>query len=199
MSIPYPVVLTTGQLARCLAVSRRTMNKWVDEGRLPGYRIPGNHPDRRIHWQHAWNFARQHDLPLEALEEWGRQHGANVLFVPILLIISPTVKVAPLGAVEHFQAVVAISSLQSGLLLAQRTFSAVVIDSSLGTPETGELLQLLSRHWPKTLCGVIAREDEDPDRWLAAGARVCWQWPCDWARLGEELHQAMQGPIPKAA
>lgn len=57
-------ILTTGRVAKLLKVAPRTVNQWVDKGRLKGYRLPGS-KDRRVPWSAVVEFAREHGLPLE--------------------------------------------------------------------------------------------------------------------------------------
>lgn len=51
--------LTTGQVARYLGVSARMVSKWIDEGKLPGIRLPYSR-DRRVHPSALDQFARDH-------------------------------------------------------------------------------------------------------------------------------------------
>ncbi len=44
--------LTVGQIAELVGVNRKTVRKWVDSGRLPGMRLPGEENqqrERRVH------------------------------------------------------------------------------------------------------------------------------------------------------
>ena len=58
--------LTTGEVARICNVAARTVSKWVDSGRLEGYRIPGS-KDRRIHVAALEQFMRAHGIPFRGL------------------------------------------------------------------------------------------------------------------------------------
>ncbi len=53
---------TTGDVARLCAVTKRTVIKWIDSGRLRGYRIPGS-KHRRIAGAELAKFMREHGLP----------------------------------------------------------------------------------------------------------------------------------------
>jgi len=55
--------LTTGEVARICNVAARTVSKWIDSGRLEGYRIPGS-KDRRVHAQALVEFMKLHNIPL---------------------------------------------------------------------------------------------------------------------------------------
>ena len=59
-------VLTTGEVARICNVAARTVSKWVDSGKLRGYRIPGSR-DRRIPVNELSRFMKEHHMPMEAL------------------------------------------------------------------------------------------------------------------------------------
>ncbi len=55
--------LTTGEVARICNVAARTVSKWIDAGRLEGYRIPGS-KDRRVHVATLEAFMRAHGIPI---------------------------------------------------------------------------------------------------------------------------------------
>jgi len=51
--------LTTGQAARRLGVSPKTVTKWIDSGALRGMKLPFSN-DRRVHPQALEDFEREH-------------------------------------------------------------------------------------------------------------------------------------------
>jgi excisionase family DNA binding protein len=55
--------LTTGEVARICNVAARTVSKWIDAGRLEGYRIPGSR-DRRVHVAALEAFVAAHGIPV---------------------------------------------------------------------------------------------------------------------------------------
>jgi excisionase family DNA binding protein len=55
-------VLTTGDVARLCRVTIRTVIKWYEHGRLPGYRLPGSR-DRRFTRAAVEQFLREHGMP----------------------------------------------------------------------------------------------------------------------------------------
>jgi excisionase family DNA binding protein len=59
--------LTTGQIAEGLGVAPRTVVHWIDEGLLPGYRIPGSR-HRRVRPVECLEFLKEHQLPQEWLQ-----------------------------------------------------------------------------------------------------------------------------------
>ncbi|MCA9320473.1 MAG: helix-turn-helix domain-containing protein [Planctomycetes bacterium] len=59
-----PEVFTTGQVAAICKVTIRTVIKWFESGRLPGYRIPGSR-DRRIPRRELHRFLIEHEIPFD--------------------------------------------------------------------------------------------------------------------------------------
>ncbi len=57
-------VLTTGDVARLCRVIIRTVIKWYEQGRLPGYRIPGSRA-RRFTRPAVERFLQAHGLPFD--------------------------------------------------------------------------------------------------------------------------------------
>jgi excisionase family DNA binding protein len=55
--------LTTGEVAGICNVAARTVSKWIDSGRLPGYRIPGSR-DHRVHVRDLEAFVAAHGIPV---------------------------------------------------------------------------------------------------------------------------------------
>ncbi len=60
------VVLTTGQVAKFCKVAPRTVAKWIDQGLLKGYRIPGSQ-DRRVPKDNLVRFCQEHGIPMSWL------------------------------------------------------------------------------------------------------------------------------------
>ena len=57
-----PASFTTGDVARICNVTKRTVIKWIDGGKLKGYRIPGS-SHRRVSASSLREFLRVHRLP----------------------------------------------------------------------------------------------------------------------------------------
>lgn len=58
-------VFTTGQVAHLCAVAPRTVAKWVDSGRLKGYKLPGSQ-DRIIPARELLAFLESHSMTSQA-------------------------------------------------------------------------------------------------------------------------------------
>ena len=61
-------VYTTTQAAQICQVSRATLQKWFDSGKLKGYYLPGSR-DRRIPRESLREFLKEHGMPLGELEK----------------------------------------------------------------------------------------------------------------------------------
>lgn len=61
-------VFTTGQVARLCHVGARTAAKWIDSGRLKGYRLPLSR-DRRVLRAELIAFMKRHEMPLGELAD----------------------------------------------------------------------------------------------------------------------------------
>jgi len=59
-------ILTTGEVAKICRVSSKTVQKWVDNGLLAGFRLPGG-KDRRILRNELVRFMKENNMPLTLL------------------------------------------------------------------------------------------------------------------------------------
>lgn len=57
-------VFTVGEVAKICKVAPRVICKWLDSGRLKGYRIPGSQ-DRRIPREYLIKFLHEHGMPTD--------------------------------------------------------------------------------------------------------------------------------------
>jgi excisionase family DNA binding protein len=58
-----PHVMTTAAAAKVAGVSLQTMIRWVDGGRVPGFRIPGS-THRRVVRDGLFKFLLDHGMPV---------------------------------------------------------------------------------------------------------------------------------------
>ncbi len=63
MSLTNSGYLTTGQVAKLCGVAMRTVSKWFDSGKLPGYKLPLSQ-DRRILPGGLVRFLEDHGVPV---------------------------------------------------------------------------------------------------------------------------------------
>jgi excisionase family DNA binding protein len=153
-------VLTTGQVARICQVSPRTVVKWIDSGRLKGYRIPGSQ-DRRVPRELLARFLEDNGMPLGDL---GREARHEVLIVGAEpLLVERLRELLPES--DGFRHEAARSGFEAGVLAHDLgPDAAVVIDHALGRSEAIQIARSLRRGeaHEETLIVALANEDE-PD------------------------------------
>lgn len=69
--------LTTGEIAKYCGVNFRTVIRWIKQGHLKAYRLPGR-GDNRVEVQDFLNFLKVHEMPIP--EEF-QEHSHRVLIV----------------------------------------------------------------------------------------------------------------------
>lgn len=118
--------LTTGEVARICNVAARTVSKWVDSGRLEGYRIPGS-KDRRVHAQALMEFMKQHGIPFSG----DASTGTCVLVVDPDRTAASTIKQV-LEDIGGYDVHLANDLLAAGLEMGRRTPEIILFDISAG-------------------------------------------------------------------
>jgi excisionase family DNA binding protein len=121
-------VLTTGEVARICRVAPRTVSKWVDSGKLRGYRIPGSR-DRRIPLPQLIAFMRAHNIPLEGLDQ-------GVCRIIVLSTDSPGELARQVNSAGRYDLRVAHNEFQAGMIAQQFRPHVVVVDLSDDQRET---------------------------------------------------------------
>lgn len=119
--------LTTGEVARICNVAARTVSKWVDSGRLEGYRIPGS-KDRRVHAQALLEFMKQHGIPLAGEHESSSTH---VLVVDPDRTAATTIKQV-LEDIGGYEVHLATDLLMAGVEMGRNTPDIILFDISAG-------------------------------------------------------------------
>ncbi len=149
-------VFSTGQIARLCKCAPRTVSKWIDAGRLPGYRIPGS-PDRRVTRDDLLKFLQDQGMPTGELENEGWQKvlvvGAGPFFLAALKELLPE---------EEYRLTVAVDSFQAGMEAERLLPDVVILDFAIGRGEALTIAENLRRnpHYEHTLLVALANEDE---------------------------------------
>jgi two-component system, OmpR family, response regulator RpaA len=152
-------VFTTGKIARICKVAPRTVSKWIDSGRLAGYRIPGSE-DRRVPRDNLIRFLKEHGMPLGNLED------RRVLVCG--LAERDAAAIGVLAATAGQAAEVCDSPFQVGVRLGGAAFSgAVVLAAHVGREAIGRIAA--------TVCGdpkysdvrLVVVADHDAEEGLA--------------------------------
>ena len=176
-------VFGTGRVARICGVAARTASKWIDSGKLPGYRIPGS-GDRRVRRADLVAFLQANAMPLGELAHDGR---------PQLLFIGGDLRLA--GRLQEllpgYRHQLAGSAFAAGLVLAHLAVpEVVVVDAGIGRPEALQVLRELRGRWAQLVLVALANEDDGHTGELVlAGAELIFRKPFDPALLLERLER----------
>ncbi len=131
-------VFTTGQVAKICKVGPRIVSKWVDSGRLKGYRVPGSR-FRRIPRVYLIRFMKEYGLPLGDLED---ETTAKVLIIAQDPVLIENLK-RELPLETSFKLAVADSGFDAGIQAERFHADAVVVDFSIGRTEALQICQTL--------------------------------------------------------
>lgn len=145
-------VLTTGDVARICRVAPRTVSKWVDTGKLRGYRIPGSR-DRRIPLPQLIAFMRAHDIPLDGLDR-------GVCRIILLGSDVPDGLAEQINSAGRYELRVAQCEFEAGMIAQQFRPHVVVIDLPGGPDEALEVCRTIKASEALAAAKVIAAVDE---------------------------------------
>ena len=149
-------IFTTGQVAKICKAAPRTVSKWVDSGRLRGYRLPGSQ-DRRIPRENLIRFLKEHGMPLGELED---EAMGKVLIVGADAVI-PGNLIEMMGS-DEFQLETAQSGFETGIQAESLRPDCVVVDFAMGRSDALTIaasLRTNAEHAQTVLIGLLSEED----------------------------------------
>lgn len=146
------LAMSSGEVAKLLDISPRTVNKWFDTGLLPGWRIPGS-LDRRVPLDAVVRLCREHGVGGKVLQRVLRYCGLAVIVIGDDRIAGELASAlgdewAVLTADDTFAAGVAFSAAGDGLV-------AVVAYGSAGVhlPDLGQRVRAVNPDAALVVCG----------------------------------------------
>lgn len=171
-------VLTTGEVARVMGCSPKSVQDMVDEGILPGYRIPGS-DNRRIPREGLVALLRKRGIPCGELDGSGLR----------LLVVSPDLALAGrvAAACQEIRPSVAWchadNVFDAGRATGAEPFPLAVLDCGVGR---GAALDLCRRLGAAELA-VLADDDEADEAELRALAGFVSRKPADPKKIARAL------------
>jgi excisionase family DNA binding protein len=182
--------LTTGQAARALDVSNRTLQKYVDAGLISGWTLPGSN-DRRVRRADLIAFAVRHGVPLPP------EFGAPCLSV--LVVGGPGlagVKAALDRPVSADRAGIACQAAPdvwlAAALLRAASFAALVVDAAgcagLGVPFLRAARPMLG---PAPAVAWVEACGGDWSAWLDAGCAAVVERPAGAGEVARAVRAAL--------
>ncbi len=124
--------LTTGQVARVCRVCPRTISKWIDSGRIKGYRLPDSN-DRRVLRGDLLPFMRAAGIPTDLL-----------VGDTVVLVVGAVREID----VEGIEVLHAATPAAAGVLCGRRAIDVVVVDLAIGLTEAKDVLAVVRGEHP---------------------------------------------------
>ncbi|MCE9620276.1 MAG: excisionase family DNA-binding protein [Planctomycetes bacterium] len=132
-------VYTTGEVAAICNVAARTVSKWIDCGRLEGYRIPGSR-DRRVTRETLERFMRAHGLPLTGFTQ---STGEGTLLIVDSDPNTSKILRDVIAQETKRDAVVVRSAFEAGVICERSRPSSIIVDCNIGVNEAAGLASWL--------------------------------------------------------
>jgi len=172
--------LETGQVAKICNVSRKTVIKWFNSGRLRGFRIPGS-LERRIPVKYLVQFLKEHGMPLGDLKDEVR--------AKVLVVSQDWVFVANLKQElpDHiFKVVVTDNSFDAGIEAQDMSPDCVIVDFSIGRAEALQICYSI-RHNSDLVIIALLPNDGSSTSFDRSSINETFKKPFDAALLAERV------------
>jgi len=143
-------IFTSGQVAKILRVSSRTVNKWLDAGLIEGYRLPGGSEDRRFTRQNIISFIHKHNFPQEIL--------GDEFLIPILTVacsdeFRESVELT-FTKEDGYTHIHTSNIIHAGVLGAVHRPVCLFVDLSIGQIDANNLA-IIARESPEIGCKIV--------------------------------------------
>ena len=175
-------VLTTGLIAKHCNVAPRTVSKWIDSGRLKGYRIPGS-DDRRVTREEFVRFLVAGGMPLG-------EYAERACYKVLLIGAGPVLMEQLLEAFGPDDLAVTPTdcTFSAGMICRDFKPDTIVIDLSIGRSEAARIAWTLRAASESLHLVAIAWDDEaKPEILKEHGFNDVFQRPFDPALLAETI------------
>jgi excisionase family DNA binding protein len=133
--------LTTGIVSKILGVAPRTVSKWIDTGRLKGYRLPGS-LDRRVTRESLVQFLADHNMP-----PLDGELSRSVLLIGLDQSLEASLRLH----LTDLEIVAASNAFETGRICVEMRPGAVVIDARIGPAEARRTAQSIRASFKNTL------------------------------------------------
>ena len=179
MSTSRKTIYTTGEAARLCQVAPRTIAKWLDAGKISGYRIPLGQ-ERRIYRESLHRFMLANGM-VEAVRSAS----------PAVVVASQDphlIDTLRRSLEPHWTVTVAGDWFELGRLANDRA-QAVVLDFSFGArADMLAAVRWFAGRTPKSrIIALLNEDDSDPDAVLSIGADLAHVRPADVGQLALAL------------
>ncbi len=182
--MPKKRTLTTGAIAKHCEVNLRTVLRWIENGHLKAYRLPGR-GDNRVEISDFINFLNAHHMPVpEELKQFTKR---------VLVVDDDPTTCAMLESLlqkEDYETKVASNGFQAGLYLESFEPSLITLDLSMPGVDGYQVISWVkgSEDFKTIKILVISGgEQADLDKALEAGADGVLPKPIASKTLSEKI------------
>ncbi|CAA0355613.1 response regulator [Alteromonas marina] len=181
--------LTSGEIASYCDVNLRTVIRWIESGKLKGFKLPGR-GNNRILVEDFIEFLERHDMPIpDALRG---------IASPSILIVDDEMPVAKsiqrVARRAGFDSYIATGGFQAGIMLSQYEPKVMTLDLSMPGMDGYSVIEFTreqSKYKDLKIIVISALDDISLERALEIGADATLQKPFSNHDLTNVLEQFM--------
>jgi excisionase family DNA binding protein len=181
--------LTSGEIASYCDVNLRTVIRWIESGKLKGFKLPGR-GNNRVLVEDFVEFLERHDMPIpDALRG---------VASPSILIVDDEMPVAKsiqrVARRAGFDSYIATGGFQAGIMLSQYEPKVMTLDLSMPGMDGYSVIEFTrdqSKYKDLKIVVISALDDISLERALEIGADATLQKPFSNHDLTSTLEQFM--------
>ncbi len=167
--------LTSGEIASFCDVNLRTVIRWIESGKLKGFKLPGR-GNNRVLVDDFVDFLERHDMPVPT-QLRGEAH-------PSILIVDDEMPVAKsiqrVARRAGYETMVATGGFQAGIMLSQHNPKLMTLDLSMPGMDGYSVIQYTreqARYKRLKIIVISALDEVSLERALDMGADAVLQKP----------------------
>ncbi|WP_250207546.1 response regulator [Alteromonas oceanisediminis] len=180
--------LTTGEIAKYCGVNLRTVIRWLDAGKLKGYKLPGR-GNNRVLLPDFIRFLKAHDLPIPP--ELNKSENPLVLIVDDELSMAKAIQRVARKA--GLRTLIATGGFQAGLMLSMHKPDIMTLDLSMPGLNGFDVIRHTRQQDSLQHVNILvisALAQDKLDEALSLGATKIYTKPFDQAQLLTEFENA---------
>ena len=181
--------LTSGEIASYCDVNLRTVIRWIESGKLKGFKLPGR-GNNRVLVEDFVEFLERHDMPIpDALRGVA---SSSILIVDDEMPVAKSIQRVARRA--GFDSYIATGGFQAGIMLSQYEPKVMTLDLSMPGMDGYSVIEFTrdqSKYKDLKIVVISALDDISLERALEIGADATLQKPFSNHDLTSTLEQFM--------
>ena len=181
--------LTSGEIAAYCDVNLRTVIRWIESGKLKGFKLPGR-GNNRVLVEDFIEFLERHNMPIpEALK--GTANPAVLIVDDEMPVAKSIQRVARRAGYDSY---IATGGFQAGIMLSQHEPKVMTLDLSMPGMDGYSVIEFTrsqSKYKDLKIVVISALDDISLERALEIGADATLQKPFSNHDLTMVLEQLM--------